>query len=77
MADELCKHDLEFCASCRDADRRYFLRTNPERLGAFRMEATFDSRCPGCGGFVGLGECIYRLDENEPFVCESCAVAAR
>lgn len=72
-----CIHGLEFCASCRDAERRQLLRRDPAALGVFRMEAGYDSRCPGCGGFVGAGERIYRLAEREPFVCESCAVAAR
>lgn len=29
--------------------------------------------CPGCDGFVGEGEPLYLIHEDEPLQCESCA----
>lgn len=63
------------CSLCNRADKRRRLRTGMQLPRALATtEAAFDSRCPGCGGFINSGEEIYRFDPAEPFVCESCAI---
>lgn len=71
-----CKHGLEeaTCSTCRTVDARTLLRQGRFPAGWVAVEASFDSRCPGCGGFVQLGEAIYKTHPDETFVCESCAV---
>lgn len=49
----------------------------PDRI--VTAEASFDSRCPQCDGFIAAGEAIFKIDPDddaEPFVCETCARAA-
>jgi len=48
--------------------------TNDEfPLGPATMEATFDSRCPMCGGDIAEGEIIHWLDDVALWVCEPCS----
>jgi hypothetical protein len=63
------------CSLCRRKEIRRRLRGPELPEGVFAMEAGFDSRC-SCGGFINQGERIFRLAEDDPFVCESCALEA-
>lgn len=62
------------CSLCRRASARDLLRRDDTPPGWVVMEAGYDSRCPGCGGFINQGERIYRPCEGDPFICGTCAL---
>lgn len=70
-----CIHELPegTCSTCNARSARDLLRAGARPKGWVVIEAGFDSRCPGCDGFIGAGEQIYKAHPDEAFICESCA----
>lgn len=66
MTEPCEKHELIGCTYCSGKER------SSRPVAVIQAEAQFDSRCPGCYGHIGAGERIYKLDEDDPFECESC-----